>query len=261
MIDLLDYIFGSLWTLKRSLDSVIEPTTQRALRQRRHGCQQSKQKTTLTLPTFDQDESPAVASLVSVISSRLLDLVESLWIVANEEFVISVTNNNMLERIRRRCLLGALVCLAVSMPMMLVEAQLDRFGELVYYQEEEEAESILKPQCVDSEPENCQLWAQQGECHNNPDYMNLHCRDSCQVCKGTDPHKTGADLGIPQQMDFPDDSRQADLMALIGKARNYVTTIVKAKFGEEIVDKCKNLHVECAHWAYAGQCDSNPACK
>ena len=37
--------------------------------------------------------------------------------------------------------------------------------------------------CVDNH-ESCEDWAGTGECDNNPDYMLIKCKKSCEVCPG-----------------------------------------------------------------------------
>lgn len=36
--------------------------------------------------------------------------------------------------------------------------------------------------CADGNPEDCLVWAQQGECDRNPEYMHQECRQSCGQC-------------------------------------------------------------------------------
>ena len=35
--------------------------------------------------------------------------------------------------------------------------------------------------CADDH-ENCEFWASQGECFDNPSYMRTHCALSCESC-------------------------------------------------------------------------------
>ena len=39
--------------------------------------------------------------------------------------------------------------------------------------------------CADRD-ENCDMWAQNGECEINPTYMNDFCKMSCGLCGGAD---------------------------------------------------------------------------
>jgi hypothetical protein len=39
----------------------------------------------------------------------------------------------------------------------------------------------IREKCLDLN-ETCEGWANAGQCDANPDYMQLHCRKSCQLC-------------------------------------------------------------------------------
>ena len=46
---------------------------------------------------------------------------------------------------------------------------------------EDEIEEIETNDCKDKH-ESCDFWASKGECENNPNYMLVKCRVSCDVC-------------------------------------------------------------------------------
>ena len=72
---------------------------------------------------------------------------------------------------------------------------------------------------------------------------------------------SGADLGKPQRILQKDASRPEDMTWMIAKARNYMKEVVPKKFGPEMSKLCRNLHRQCAYWAWKGECDTNAVCK
>jgi hypothetical protein len=139
-------------------------------------------------------------------------------------------------------------------------------------EEEEESEDDEEEDfdfCEDNHDE-CDAWASLGECFANPKYMNLECQKSCNVCSENGeeiipPHirnHRGGDIGVPQQMAFvEDDTREEDIVWLIGKARSYMHNVVPYKFDYGMGELCKNKHAKCAWWALFGECTANPDCK
>jgi hypothetical protein len=134
--------------------------------------------------------------------------------------------------------------------------------------EEEDDEDNL---CVD-EHENCMSWAEVGECEKNPGFMEENCERSCNICSGDDnnfskpqvPHvnyQKGGDLGVPQQLSFPDGTREEDIQWQIGKARNYMRFVVSQQFEFDMHQLCQTKHERCGWWALLGECTENPECK
>ena len=150
-------------------------------------------------------------------------------------------------------------------------------------------------ECRDLVP-GCSIWASEGECEENEDYMSYHCRFSCELCSGDgeendeevrgyylaygedfeydgdnefyvglDPHQDdllrGSDLGEPQHVYFHDDTRASDIMWMIAKARSYMKYWVPEKIGEGMDTICRNHHGACAYWALRGDCEAKADCK
>ena len=72
--------------------------------------------------------------------------------------------------------------------------------------------------CADDH-ENCEFWASQGECFDNPSYMRTHCALSCESCA-------------------PDGAGAGDAPAWTGG--------------------CFDRDALCGDWAAARECDVNP---
>ena len=77
-----------------------------------------------------------------------------------------------------------------------------------------------EPPCVDK-LERCALWADLGECEENPEHMHKNCPLSCNVCDQV------------QQQDEADDN------------------------DNEPEFECRDLHEKCKLWAEKGECDKN----
>ena len=76
--------------------------------------------------------------------------------------------------------------------------------------------------CADRD-DSCGAWAESGECETNPVFMNSHCNASCGAC-GDSSRKKAA----------------------------------PPRHKGSLVGKCRDDNSNCANWAGAGECDSNP---
>ncbi|VIO92324.1 ShTK domain containing protein [Brugia malayi] len=50
--------------------------------------------------------------------------------------------------------------------------------------------TAMQTACLNDDP-CCNLWAKNGECPNNVEYMRMHCRRSCNYCQSTDNRRNG----------------------------------------------------------------------
>lgn len=83
--------------------------------------------------------------------------------------------------------------------------------------------------CQDLQPD-CPLWATQGECNNNPNYMLGSCARSCGTCTALKRNRVGDE----------------------------------GDGGERVHNKdvaCTDVHEQCGQWAKEGECLINPLCK
>jgi hypothetical protein len=140
----------------------------------------------------------------------------------------------------------------------------------IHGEEEEKEEKLILPNCKDNN-ELCQEWASSGECEANSKYMLKTCKRSCNNCLGErdenplvvlpDVRYKGNDLGTPQQLTFPDGTREQDIYWILNKARNYMRNVVEETVGDDVLEICKNQHEHCAYWALIGECTENPKCE
>ena len=100
----------------------------------------------------------------------------------------------------------------------------------------------------------CSYWASIGECFKNPNFMDVECRQSCELCPGQ--QQTGADLGVPQKLQ--DEVYKVSKFLGEGRlkiAREYLKT---ADLSDEMKTLCRNKQELCTVWAVAGECENNP---
>ncbi|KAL7470118.1 hypothetical protein ACHAXS_011509, partial [Conticribra weissflogii] len=105
--------------------------------------------------------------------------------------------------------------------------------------------------CRDDHPE-CENWGSQGECVNNPNYMLLNCRKSCDTCNEI---ITPTEFGWPQVIPS---HRIDEVDALIKSTSSYMESIHADPRYEIIPDGCRNQHQGCSYWALGTGCDDNP---
>jgi hypothetical protein len=106
-----------------------------------------------------------------------------------------------------------------------------------------------------NEDEECDFWAEEGECELNPDYMLTHCSKACGTCL---EYVAGTDQYGELQQYY---SREADfVLEHKEKMHRYMTEEVfvdDEKFGN-VRDRCLNRHTDCMKWAAANECVNNP---
>lgn len=107
------------------------------------------------------------------------------------------------------------------------------------------SESTRVP-CVDTD-ERCPSWAQQGECTNNPQYMLVMCRRSCESCI---PLHGGT---VPQVA--PDESTRSDILRRLYETQEYL--FENAKRNVNTLMTCTNKHELCTLWWSVGDCETN----
>ena len=77
---------------------------------------------------------------------------------------------------------------------------------------------------------SCPIWATQGECQANPNYMFANCARSCGSCK-------------PIVKIISEDDTDKDNAIAIAKSA------------------CVDIDERCPKWSEAGECSHNPLCK
>jgi len=108
--------------------------------------------------------------------------------------------------------------------------------------------------CLD-EHSSCRSWAADGECTNNPNYMEENCRLSCDLCftknEGGETFDFGVKYGVHQVCEG---DRKLETIQIVKKMEKYMREEVSAKN----ITLCKNQESLCAFWALSGECDKNP---
>jgi hypothetical protein len=99
--------------------------------------------------------------------------------------------------------------------------------------------------CEDEESE-CTKWAGQGECSNNPQYMLINCRKSCESCIG---------LHVGETQVSPDEGTRDKLVERLLETQEYIHE--EALYRVATLKKCQNQHKLCTHWAVQGHCEAN----
>ena len=84
--------------------------------------------------------------------------------------------------------------------------------------------------CVDMNP-SCPIWATQGECQANPNYMFANCARSCGSCEP-----------LVKIISNDDDTDKDNAIAIAKSA-------------------CVDIDERCPKWSEVGECSHNPLCK
>jgi len=124
----------------------------------------------------------------------------------------------------------------------------------VYLDYYNEVVSLLRSECFDDD-ENCEDWADAGECEDNPEFMIDNCRESCNVCVATDE-----EMGNVEQHFFEDDEElHKAIMEHSERMEEYFEKeVLIDPFYDNVRSKCVNLNPECLYWAVTGECEPEP---
>jgi hypothetical protein len=105
----------------------------------------------------------------------------------------------------------------------------------------------LRMPCEDAKHGDCPKWKEHGECSNNPQYMMVHCRKSCQTCIGL--HQGGVLQIAPSQQTRP------QVLQRLVETQEYQHLM--AERNVESFKSCFNNHELCTHWSLEGECETN----
>ncbi|XP_028404131.1 uncharacterized protein LOC114526809 [Dendronephthya gigantea] len=126
-------------------------------------------------------------------------------------------------------------------------------------------------ECKDSNT-NCQHWANNNQCSDNPGYMHLNCRVSCGVCTTPEAAKT---TPLPKTTQLPEkckddntncqqwakDNQCSDnpgYMHLNCRVSCGLCTPPKTTKTTQLPEICKDDNSNCQQWAKDNQCSDNP---
>lgn len=143
--------------------------------------------------------------------------------------------------------------------------------------------------CVDQH-ENCNFWAEHGECDANSNYMKRNCALACGVCGGGGggSSNNGAEANTQPARQAPPEPTSADreqIMELVkeygepqvaeGREASATLLVIRQTISymrnfilrekpthtlsENTIQKCTNRHDKCAFWSAIGECENNTA--
>ena len=122
---------------------------------------------------------------------------------------------------------------------------------------------------LENKHENCDFWAEKGECTANANWMQKNCAKACQAFQPPEP--TSADreqiLELVKQYGEPQEAEGAEASAtllVIRKTISYMRNFVLRDkpthtMSEDTIQKCRNRHDKCAFWSAIGECENNAA--
>ena len=122
---------------------------------------------------------------------------------------------------------------------------------------------------LENKHENCDFWAEKGECTANANWMQKNCAKACQAFQPPEP--TSADreqiLELVKQYGEPQEAQGAEASAtllVIRKTISYMRNFVLRDkpthtMSEDTIQKCRNRHDKCAFWSAIGECENNAA--
>eukprot|EP00565_Helicotheca_tamesis_P000658 CAMPEP_0185731206 /NCGR_PEP_ID=MMETSP1171-20130828/12200_1 /TAXON_ID=374046 /ORGANISM="Helicotheca tamensis, Strain CCMP826" /LENGTH=223 /DNA_ID=CAMNT_0028400419 /DNA_START=177 /DNA_END=848 /DNA_ORIENTATION=+ len=104
--------------------------------------------------------------------------------------------------------------------------------------------------CADLTKE-CPLWAQNGQCRENAQFMFSLCRRACGACI------PGIDSGEHQEVKGESSSKIGEMLY---RSLLYLRDEVldHPQYDASVKEKCKNDHALCTFWSSAGECTNNP---
>ena len=163
----------------------------------------------------------------------------------------------------------------------------DGDDELVIEVDVELEERDDHPKCLDREL-RCPYWASVGECQKNPNYMELHCAQSCGTCDkavpqiqrrrqqevqnlyddNVDPQALERLLDLSETFGVRQTAngmQREETLEVIQKAATYMETKRQeiesgaSSLPAKVISECLNRHDMCSFWALIGECDKNKA--
>jgi hypothetical protein len=143
--------------------------------------------------------------------------------------------------------------------LALLEETAKYMTEIVH---KEESYADVRDVCFNLH-EMCTIWATQGECEKNEDYMLEECAPACQACDQIKFH-CEEDFGVCQVLDRSDISEEnqhlfdeASVKQLVAETKAYMELANMSADDEEESD-CYNNDALCTFWATRGECQMNP---
>mmetsp|Transcript_15434 Transcript_15434/g.31680 ORF Transcript_15434/g.31680 Transcript_15434/m.31680 type:complete len:173 (+) Transcript_15434:196-714(+) len=106
------------------------------------------------------------------------------------------------------------------------------------------AASSKKVPCIDADA-RCEGWSKKGECKNNPQYMQVHCRKSCSSCISL---HSGDVLQIAPNM------QHDRILERLYDTQNYLHRL--AQRNVQSLQRCVNRNSHCTFWWAVGHCEN-----
>jgi hypothetical protein len=121
----------------------------------------------------------------------------------------------------------------------------------------------------------CTIWATQGECEENGDYMLEECAPACQSCDQLsvadcecEADCESEEFGVRQVLDnsdIPEEDQnmfdEAEVMRHLEETKAYMATVNLSTGDndeEQVESDCYNSDAFCTFWATLGECTKNP---
>ena len=106
--------------------------------------------------------------------------------------------------------------------------------------------------------QDCTLWAMEGECAVNPEYMNEECSAVCQKCQA--PEGPGVEFGVAQLLENENSKTNLTeaVTAKLAETQEYMRQVVWSDdFYLKVRKLCFNYYPMCTVWAVEGECEQD----
>lgn len=116
--------------------------------------------------------------------------------------------------------------------------------------------TTMKEEPCENNHENCEKWANRGECEKNPNYMFEHCSLSCRSCLSSITKET--DFGVKQLITgVVGENSTQNSQAIARQSIKYMKRVMTNIDYAKVRKQCLNKDERCSYWAASGNCKDN----